>query len=72
MSETKGFIVVYVNINDTTKINTTIEECINISRKQNENLIKKFADDGYETLFMPCFNESCRVNLIKFSEGATI
>lgn len=62
MAKKKGFVVFFLNINEHTKL--SVDDYTDLIRRQNAAVIQKFADDGYESLFMPCFHESCRVEKI--------
>jgi len=60
MIETKGFVSFFLNINEHNQ-HISIEEYIELIRKQNAASIELLSKDGYLSIFIPCFNEACRV-----------
>ncbi len=60
--ERKGFVVFYLNINNPDTIK--MDDYIDLVRRQNSSIIAKLEKDGYDSMFVPCFNEACRVERI--------
>lgn len=60
--ERKGFVVFYLNINNPDTIK--VDDFIDLVRRQNSPIIAKLASEGYDSMFVPCFNEACRVERI--------
>lgn len=60
--ELKGFIVFYLNLNHDNTM--TMENYIDLAKSHNTQLFAKLAEEGYPTLFVPCFDEACRVEKI--------
>lgn len=58
----KGFVTFFLNINASNKeMGLDVDTYIELVRRQNEASIKILAEDGYESIFLPVFDEACRV-----------
>ena len=53
----KGFVTWFLNISE----NISVDEHVELVKKHNQTTIETLAKDGYISIFVPCFNESCRV-----------
>lgn len=72
MPENKGFVVFFVNINEKNQSQISLEEYINLIRKYNAETIDVLGKQGYPSLFMPCFDEACRVQKIDIDSDAEL
>jgi len=59
----KGFVNFFLNINEHNK-HVSIEDYIELIRKHNAASIEILAKEGYLSIFVPCFNEACRVDKV--------
>ena len=58
----KGIIVFYVNVEDAE--NET--DYLKIAKSVNSSLLERLTAAGYEAMFVPVTNESCRVEKVDF------
>lgn len=71
----KGLVVFYINTSSAEASSKTAEQIvadnqriITVIKAQNEELIKRMVDDGYEVMYMPVVGEASRVDRIDFDK----
>ena len=65
--QNKGFVTWFLNMTkDSNPINMSIDEYVEVVRRHNQASIDSLLKDGYVSIFVPCHNEACRVELTDF------
>lgn len=65
MTSKKGFVTFFLNIMEYNK-HIGVEEYIKLVKTQNQAVVDELNQEGYICVFVPCFNESCRVQRTNF------
>lgn len=60
---TKGFVTFFLNIKDN---RLSIEDYVELIKKQNKENIDLLIEQGYMIIYVPCFDEACRVEKLNF------
>ena len=65
MTVKKGFVTFFLNVCEQNKY-LGVDEYVNLVRNQNKEVVDALAAEGYLCVFVPCFDEACRVEKRNF------
>lgn len=65
MATRKGFVTFFLNINEHNK-HVPVDEYINIMKSHNQAAVEAMTEEGYICVFVPCYDEACRVEKRNF------
>ena len=62
MGNNKGFVTWFLNVSN----NVSVDDHVEMVKRHNQGNIEALLNEGYISIFVPCFNESCRVEKTNF------
>jgi hypothetical protein len=65
MTSKKGFVTFFLNIGEHNK-HISVDDYINLMKTHNQAAVDVMAEEGYVSVFVPCFDEACRVEKRNF------
>jgi len=65
MTAKKGFVTFFLNVCEQNK-HLGVDEYVNLVKAQNQVAVDAMAEEGYLCVFVPCFDEACRVEKRNF------
>jgi hypothetical protein len=65
MTAKKGFVTFFLNVCEHNKY-LGVDEYVNLVRNQNKEVVEAMVEEGYLCVFVPCFDEACRVEKRNF------
>jgi hypothetical protein len=65
MTAKKGFVTFFLNVCEQNK-HLGVDEYVNLVKAQNQVAVDALAEEGYLSVFVPCFDEACRVEKRNF------